>query len=68
METKTAQYNDWHAWQAKPTQWLLSDESTKHLTTWSSVDDMLTYLFFQDKEAARVFNARLKDQKKEVKK
>jgi len=68
METKTAKYNDWHAWEASPTQWLLSDESTKHLTTWSSVDDMITYLFFQDKEAARVLNARLKDQKKEVKK
>ena len=68
METRTAVYHDWHAWEAKPTQWLLSDESTKHLTTWSSVDDMITYLWFKDIAAARVFNARLKDQKKDVKK
>ena len=66
MKTQTAEYHEWSAWEATPTQWLLSDESTKHLTTWSSVDDLITYLWFQDKEAARVFNARLKG--KEVKK
>ena len=65
METKTAQYNDWHAWQAKPTQWLLSDESTKHLTTWRSVDDMLTYVWFEDKEAARALHKKLKGDKNE---
>lgn len=60
MKTQTAEYHDWHAWTFNGTQWLLSHESTKHLTTWSSVDDLINYLWFQDKEAARVFNAKFK--------
>ena len=66
MRTQTAEYHDWHAWNATPTQWLLSHENTKHLSVWSSVDDLINYLWFQDKEAARVFNARFKEE--EVKK
>tara|TARA_R110002096_G_scaffold212838_1_gene400310 strand:- start:18 stop:233 length:216 start_codon:yes stop_codon:yes gene_type:complete len=71
MRTQAAEYKDWHAWNANRTQWLLSHESTKHLTTWSSVDDLINYLWSQDidtsgKEAARVFNKKFKG--KEVKK
>ena len=61
MKTLTAEYHEWHAWNANRTQWLLSHESTKHLTTWSSVDDLINYLWFQDKEAARVLNKKLKE-------
>ena len=66
MKTQTAEYHDWCAWNANPTQWLLSNQDTSHLSVWSSVDDLINYLWFQDREAARVFNARLKG--KEVKK
>ena len=66
MKTLTAEHHDWHAWNVTNTQWLLSHENTKHLSVWSSVDDLINYLWFQDKEAARVFNKRFKG--KEVKK
>ena len=66
MRTQTAEYHDWHAWNATPTQWLLSHENTKHLSVWSSVDDLINYLWFKDREAARVLNFALK--RKEVKK
>jgi hypothetical protein len=68
MKTQTAEYHDWQAWNASPTQWLLSHQDTSHLSVWSSVDDLINYLWFQDKEAARAFHEKFKDQKKEVKK
>tara|TARA_B110000977_G_scaffold194810_1_gene272107 strand:- start:1389 stop:1589 length:201 start_codon:yes stop_codon:yes gene_type:complete len=66
MKTLTAEYHDWHAWNASPTQWLLSHENTKHLSVWSSVDDLVNFLWFKDRQAARVFNKKFKG--KEVKK
>ena len=68
MKTQTAEYHDWHAWNVTSTQWLLSHENTKHLSVWSSSDDLINYLWFKDKEAARAFHEKFKDQKKEVKK
>ena len=66
MKTLTAEHHEWHGWNVTSTQWLLSHENTKHLSVWSSCDDLINYLWFQDREAARVFNAQFKG--KEVKK
>ena len=58
---KTAECHNWNAWHVTSTQWLLSHENTEHLSVWSSVDDLINYLWFKDKEAARVLNKRLKE-------
>jgi len=61
VKTLIAEHHEWHAWNTSPTQWLLSDESTKNLTAWSSVDDLINYLWFQDQVAARAFHERFKE-------
>lgn len=53
-----------HGWPVDaPTQWVLSHDwyISRPPTVWSSVVDLIDYLRFQDREAARVLNKKLKE-------
>ena len=52
-------YNGWHAWEG--TEFMLSDERTKNLKSFKTPDDLVTYLYTQDREAARALNRHIKD-------
>ena len=48
-------FGKWHFWQAVG-GFLLSNEETKELKSFKSIDGAVNWLFFVDKEAARAIN------------
>ena len=54
-------FKQWHFWQAVG-GFLLSNENTKELKSFASIDGAVNWLFFQDKEAARYINKAAKGQ------
>ncbi len=48
-------FGKWHFWQGVG-GFLLSNESTKQLSSFPTVDAAVNWLFFQDKAAARFLN------------
>jgi hypothetical protein len=52
-------FGKWHFWQAVG-GFLLSNEETKELTSFKTVDAAVNFLFFADKEAARFINKQFK--------
>jgi len=50
-------FKNWHTWQAL-NGWLLSDEDTKRLLSFKTLDDVINHLFINNqRDAARYFNA-----------
>lgn len=53
---KPLQFNNWHAW-AGTAGILLSNETTKHLQQFKTIDDVINWLFLNgERDAARYFN------------
>lgn len=52
---KPAIFGKWHFWQGVG-GFLLSNEDTKELRSFATVDKTINWLFFVDKEAARYIN------------
>ncbi len=52
-------FGKWHFWQAVG-GFLLSNEETKELKSFKTVDAAVNFLFFADKEAARFINKQFK--------
>jgi len=56
---KPSIFGKWHFWQAVG-GFLLSNEETKELKSFSTIDGAVNWLFFADKEAARAINKQFK--------
>jgi len=54
-------FGKWHFWQAVG-GFLLSDENTKRLLSFKTIDAAVNFLFFEDREAARYINKAAKGQ------
>jgi len=52
-------FKKWHFWQGVG-GFLLSNEETKELRSFATVDKTINWLFFVDKEAARAINKQFK--------
>jgi hypothetical protein len=51
-------HGKWHAWDGSSNKILLSDEDTKTLRSFNTLDDCITWLYIQgEKDAARALNA-----------
>ena len=57
-------YGKYHAWESRPGQYLLSNESTKELSYFRSMDDLINWLWFNDEKAAakKLHNQKLGEQ------
>lgn len=54
-------FGKWHFWQGVG-GFLLSNEDTKELSTFKTIDAAVNWLFFTDREAARYINKTAKGQ------
>lgn len=50
----------WHVWEGAAGKVMLSDEDTKTLRSFSSLDDVVNFLWFEDQPAARAINKEFK--------
>lgn len=51
-------FNHWHAWQNTQGRYMLSDENTKRLHSFATLDGAINYLFLHgERDAARALNA-----------
>jgi hypothetical protein len=54
---KPLQFNNWHAWEGVKSRILLSNETTKNLREFNTIDDVINWLFLNgERDAARYFN------------
>lgn len=58
-------HKHWHIWQASRNKFIVSNEDTKKLTEFSTIDGAINFLYFNDNiEAARALNKAYKEHKK----
>lgn len=48
-------HGKWHVWKGQAS-WLVSDEETKRLRYFATIDDAINWLWFEDRDAARALN------------
>lgn len=61
----TTIYKHWHIWQTDRNKFLVSNEETKKLTEFSTIDGAINFLYFNGNiEAARALNKAYKEFKK----